>query len=150
MVGVARAFNRLLKRYHPVRFDGLERLPAGPVLLVGDETSLAVARSLALVRGGDPGLAFAFEATDAAEVRALLPSLGLEGAAVVERRPGGAHLGELAEAVGARLRAQPSSRLVMTGQAQTIQALRARLAEGGPGVSGKNKAYWSVGRVGLD
>ena len=36
VVGAARAFNRLLRRYHPVRFDGLERLPSGPVLLVGN------------------------------------------------------------------------------------------------------------------
>lgn len=122
----------------------------GPVLLVGDETSLAVAQSLALVRGGDPGLAFAFEASDASEVSALLPSLGLGGATVVERRPGAAHLGELADAIGARLGSQPGTRLVMTGQAQSIQALRTRLGERGQKASGKNKAYWSVGRVGLD
>ena len=122
----------------------------GPVLLVGDETSLAVAQSLALARGGDPGLAFLFEVSSASEVGALLPSLGLDAATVIERRPGAAHLGELADAIAARLRSHPSSRLVMTGQAQSIQALRAQLGERGQKPSGKNKAYWSVGRVGLD
>ena len=40
VIEVARVFNRLLRRYHPVRFDGLEHLPAGPVLLVGNHGRL--------------------------------------------------------------------------------------------------------------
>lgn len=36
LVTAARAFNRLLRRYHPVRLDGAEHLPRGPALLVGN------------------------------------------------------------------------------------------------------------------
>ena len=40
MVGAARVANQLLRRYHAVRFDGLEHLPSGPVLLVGNHGRL--------------------------------------------------------------------------------------------------------------
>jgi NADPH-dependent ferric siderophore reductase len=106
------------------------------VVLVGDETSFAAGRALADARSS----ACVFEVTDASEAREVLGAVGLE-AALVERRAGDAHLDELAGAV----RAQPSSSVVLTGRAQTIQALRARGVKGA-----KTKAYWSVGKSGLD
>ena len=44
----------------------------------------------------------------------------------------------------------PSAQLVMTGKAQSIQALKAQLKTGGVSASGKNKPYGSVGKTGLD
>lgn len=36
LVAAARAVNRALRRYHPVRLEGAENLPRGPALLVGN------------------------------------------------------------------------------------------------------------------
>jgi hypothetical protein len=39
---------------------------------------------------------------------------------------------------------------VMTGKAQSIQTLKKRLKAEGLGASSRTKAYWSVGKSGLD
>ena len=74
-----------------------------------------------------------------------LDALGLE-ADLVARTPGDAHLAELE----AKLRARTARTLVLTGKAQTIQALRARLRDRPPFAAQKTKAYWAPGKRGLD
>lgn len=134
---------------------------AGPVVFVGDETGLGAAQSLAEHRGpGAPGLARVFEATDAESTRTALrildaPDAGRAPAAVVGRAPADGHQAALETAVRAALEAQPGATLVLTGQAQRIQALRAALKARPPAgaaapAAQKTKAYWAPGKKGLD
>ena len=122
----------------------------GPVVLFGDETSFALAHSLALLRPDDARVSYVFEVSSAADAAATLPALGLGAATVIERKGSSLHLAAVADALAKALQAHPDARTVMTGQAQSIQALRASLGERGLKPSGKNKAYWSVGKSGLD
>lgn len=122
----------------------------GPVVLFGDETSFAVAHALRVARGSADEIDAVFEASEREESRAVLDALGLAGAALIERAPGDAHLDAAHEALRAALHKRPTARLVMTGKAQSIQALRARLRAEGLQREGKVKAYWSVGKAGLD
>ena len=119
----------------------------GPVVLFGDETSLGVAWSLRTE--GRRDVTPVFEVSQRADVAPLLRELGLEGTDV-ERRPGDAHLSEVHERLRAALQKTPGAQLVMTGRAQSIQTLKARFKSGGDSPPGKNKAYWSVGKTGLD
>jgi NADPH-dependent ferric siderophore reductase len=119
----------------------------GPVVLFGDETSFGVAYSLRT--DGKRDVTCVFEVSQRAEVAPVLRELGLEDTDV-ERRDGDAHLSEVHERLRAALQRTPGAQLVMTGRAQSIQALKARFKTEGASPSGKNKAYWSVGKTGLD
>jgi NADPH-dependent ferric siderophore reductase len=124
---------------------------AGPVVLFGDETSFAVATALQKERGSSAGLSFTFESSAPGEARAVLGELGLSGAELIERQPGRAHLPTIESSIRAALARQPDARLVLTGHAQTIQALRAGLRAQPPAYAGqKVKAYWADGKRGLD
>lgn len=104
------------------------------VTLFGDETSFAAAAALGKDRAAQVVLEVSADHDPAEAVNAL----GL-AATLVPRTPGDAHLAEVA----ARL--AKSGPVVLTGRAQSIQALRARGV-----VPVKTKAYWSAGKVGLD
>ena len=119
----------------------------GPVVLFGDETSLGVAWSLR--QDGQRDVTSVLEVSQRAQVAPMLRELGLEGSDV-ERQAGDAHLGEVHERLRAALQKAPGAQLVMTGRAQSIQTLKARFKTGGDSPPGKNKAYWSVGKTGLD
>jgi NADPH-dependent ferric siderophore reductase len=120
---------------------------SGPVVLFGDETSLGVAWSLRT--DGKREVLPVFEVSQRADVAPVLRELGLEGTDV-ERQPGDAHLAEVHERLRAALERKPGAQLVMTGRAQSIQTLKTRFKTGGASPSGKNKAYWAVGKTGLD
>lgn len=110
---------------------------AQPLVVVGDETSLAVAA--ALTRGhGQRQVSALLETSVPDEVRAVSQALGLAPTLV-------AH-GDV-EALGTALSAQLAhgAMPVFTGRASTIQALRQRGLKGG-----KTKAYWAEGKRGLD
>jgi len=119
-----------------------------PVVLFGDETSFAVARALAssLPAGR---VAAVFEVASRADSDASLRSLDLADAVTVERAADGAHHVLVAERLRDALARKAGAELVMTGCAQSIQAVRALIKAAGakPGTS---KAYWSVGWTGLD
>lgn len=124
----------------------------GPVILFGDETSFAVARTLGERASAGPA-SLVFEVTDAAESRRVLDDLGVGGCELVARREADGHLPAVSERLRAALAANPGAQLVLTGRAQSIQQVRAALkaqpaAPGGAGQ--KVKAYWSVGKRGLD
>ena len=120
----------------------------GPVVLFGDETSFGVAR--ALVDAKSPStVKSVFEVSDAAESSDVLAQLGIAGT-TVPREPADAHLAATCERLVDELGANPEASLVMTGKAQSIQLLRARLKAKNALRSGKVKAYWSVGKTGLD
>ena len=119
----------------------------GPVVLFGDETSFGVAWSLRT--DGKREVLPVFEVSRREDAAPMLRELGLEGTDL-ERQAADAHLGEAHERLRAALARAPHASLVMTGRAQSIQALKARFKTGAPAASGKNKAYWSVGKTGLD
>jgi len=124
---------------------------SGPVILLGDETSVGAAKSLLDTRGTSEGLAFVFEATDRDETERALAELGLTARAIVRRQLGRAHLAELETQLRAAASQQPGAHLVLTGHAQTIQAMRAALRARPAPVNGqKVKAYWADGKRGLD
>jgi NADPH-dependent ferric siderophore reductase len=123
----------------------------GPVVFFGDETSLGTAVSLRAARGQGNGLSFVFECTDPAEVERVASELQLTASALVARKPGAAHIAALGQQLRAALAATPNAHLVLTGHAQTIQALRANLrATPAPHRSQKVKPYWADGKKGLD
>ncbi len=122
----------------------------GPeIVLFGDETSFALARAARLELGEAP-LSLVLEVGSSADASPLLADLGLPNATLVERRSNDGHLDALADALGAALAGRPAAALVMTGRARAIQEMRSRLGSTDKARRGKNKAYWSLGREGLD
>jgi hypothetical protein len=120
------------------------------VVLFGDETSFAVAHALRNLRAGTSDVEQVFEVSSRGESEAVLREFGLAESNVVEREPGDGHLPAVAERMRAALERRPGAQLVMTGRAQAIQALRGRLKAAGVGSVQKVKAYWSLGKTGLD
>ncbi|NMO15034.1 siderophore-interacting protein [Pyxidicoccus fallax] len=122
----------------------------GPVVLFGDETSFAVGHALRNLRAGIGGVEQVFEVSSRPESTDVLREFGLAQSDVVERTAGDGHLPEVAARLQAALQRRPGARLVMTGRAQAIQALRGRLKAAGVEPAQKVKAYWSLGKAGLD
>lgn len=129
-----------------VRFIGPQRSlsVAGPVVLFGDETSFAVAHALRSTRTGPVSPVFEV-ASDDADVRA---AYGLAEAPTIVRTADDRHLDAVTDALIAAL--VPGATLALTGRAQSIQGLRARLKDRGVGAPQKVKPYWSEGKRGLD
>lgn len=125
-------------------------LPLGSVgdgaVFVGDETSLGVARSLTETARPE---AIVLEVEDVVDARAAADAIGLEGVHFIERSSADAHVEALVMEVIARARADRA--LVLSGRAQTIQAVRAALKREGVHFAAQhNKAYWAPGKRGLD
>lgn len=134
--------------FGPRRSLSLADLDAAPVL-VGDETSLALAASYARA-GGHDAAAHLFETTESTAVTAVADHLGLGPVETVTRTAGDGHLDELSRRVLALLAEHPSAPLVITGKAQTIRAVRGALKEAGVSRTVRVKAYWDPNRSGLD
>lgn len=119
-----------------------------PVLLVGDETSIGVARAL---RDTGARHTAVFEVGSEIEARRAAQAIDLPEVELVSREAGNLHYAALEETVRQALEKHGSSTLVLTGSAPTIQALRAALrARPVPHIAQKNKAYWAPGKRGLD
>lgn len=139
-------WSRCAKAGDQLRFVGPQkslRRSSRPTVLFGDETSFGLAVAF---RGGP--LHAVFEVSDVAHT-AIVEKLGIT-ATCIERAAGDAHIDRIADAIAAKLREQPRSELVMSGRAQSIQLVRERLRARGVTDRPANKAYWSVGKVGLD
>nr|PZN18807.1 MAG: hypothetical protein DIU78_22200 [Pseudomonadota bacterium] len=118
-------------------------LAAGPVVLVGDETSVAVAAALAVER---PGEVHAVIQSDTADgVRAAAESVGLRRLDVVPRGDTAATL----EAVKAKLSRTPNAIVAVTGGSELVVAVRDALRRAGV-TNVKTKTYWIPGKTGLD
>jgi len=119
------------------------------VFLFGDETSFAVAHALKTsVRTGS--LRGIFEVSQRSESDGVLRQMGLDERECIERAPGDAHLDLACESIRRELRIRPDTRVVLTGRAQSIQRIRAWLKDDGLRPPSTVKAYWSVGKKGLD
>ena len=121
------------------------RHTAGPVLFVGDESSVALACALRTVTGD---ASHVFEARDPAGLIDVLAQLGIaERVAVVAKTADRAELlGQARDAAG-----EAPYTLVVTGDAATVHAVRrdTRGWQRKPRQV-KGKAYWAEGRAGLD
>lgn len=120
---------------------------ADDAIFAGDETSFAAACALHAVK---KRAANVFEVDDAAEAKEALAAFGLDGATVLQRERADKHLEAMAKVLVEEQAARPTATITMTGRAQTIQVLRAHLKSQGQPRLGKSKAYWSVGKAGLD
>ncbi len=132
-----------------VRFVGpqrsLKRAPGKTAVLFGDETSFGVASALA--GGGE--LHAVLEVTSRADTEPVVAEIGAT-VTLVEKTGGDAHLASVADRLVALLAAHPEAELLMTGRAQSIQALRTRLRAAGVRPRDSAKPYWAVGKTGLD
>lgn len=119
----------------------------GPAVFFGDETSIAAATLYAQHHGKEPYTIL--EATDLASTEAACDAMGLRPNKIIVRGPQGEHLDEVATAV--RVALENRAALVMTGKAQSIQAIQRHLSQAGVRPQQRSiKAFWSVGRRGLD
>lgn len=131
---------RTLHAGDPVDFLGPQKsLSAagisGPVVVVGDETSIAVARAFSESRR----VVVVLEAGDVDATREVCAKLGLSNSSVVPR-------GELdALATHVKTHAASGATPFFTGRAATIQQLKQRLQ-----LKGATRAYWADGKRGLD
>lgn len=123
-----------------------------PTVVFGDETSFGIA---AMARGFADSLAV-LEVSDVPAAQAALATLDLAQVLLIERQPYGTHLTQVVDALRAALQRlnehvpRPATELVLTGQAQSIQAVRARLRAAGVGAAQTVKPHWAVGKTGLD
>ena len=125
----------------------------GPVVLFGDETSFALGRALGDLHARQQDVTCVFEVGGVVASKAILADVGVPGAELVARSDehGWAHLVDVETALRDALARRPGSWLVLTGKAQSIQVLRAAFKQrAAPYVGQKVKAYWSVGKRGLD
>ncbi|HEY8432648.1 MAG TPA: hypothetical protein VIL20_29960 [Sandaracinaceae bacterium] len=116
---------------------------ARPAIVVGDETSVAVAAALSSAR---PGRVHAVLQSDAADdVRAAAESVGLDAFDLVPR----ADTAATVRAILAKRSTTPDAIVALTGGSELVTAVRDALRrEGVRDV--KTKAYWIPGRTGLD
>lgn len=129
-----------------VRFVGPQHsleLPSGPVILVGDETSVAVAGSFEVERPGQ--VQALFQAGSVDDTRAVAQSVGLRSVGVVPR----GETNHIVEAVAAAHAAAPQAVVALTGGSELVLAVRNALRKRGIRDI-KTKTYWVPGKSGLD
>lgn len=130
-----------------VRFVGPQKslvLPPGPIIHVGDETSVAVAAGYEVPSRGRV-VASIFEAGDPGATQEAASAVGLRS---VHAFPRGDHPG-LVEAVVQARTASAEAVIALTGGAELVLAVREGLrARGVTGIT--TKTYWIPGRSGLD
>ena len=134
-----------------LRFVGPQRslsLPPGHVVIVGDETSIAVAAAYSLARPAQAKAVLSVADDDA--VRAAAVSVGLPSPTLIRRDADtSAHHQAIAAAARAAGAGAAGGSVGLCGGATLIPGVRAALrASGVEGV--KVKAYWAPGKVGLD
>jgi NADPH-dependent ferric siderophore reductase len=120
----------------------------GPLAMLGDETSIALAHAL-LHQDRARAIVCHFEVDDVEAGRRVTARLGLGDAVLFGRREFDAHL-EMMDAAISPLAASGAT-FVLTGKASTIQRLRQTLKrQAVPTRRIVTKAYWAPGRAGLD
>jgi NADPH-dependent ferric siderophore reductase len=125
--------------FGPRRSIDASDLP-GPIVLVGDETSLACAAALTRAKP-QRHVTVLLEATHVDETRAVAQALALTHVTVTAR-------GQLEAPLLAQL--DVGATPIFTGRAATIQALKQSLRAQQRVAGGLTKAYWAEGKRGLD
>lgn len=129
-----------------VHFAGPQRsldLPKGPVVIVGDETSVGVAASYAAEREGQ--VHAVLQGSSPEGLRVAAESVGLRPTHVVAR----GDTASLVDAIVAVHASSPSATVGLTGGSELIVAVRDALRSRGIR-NIKTKAYWIPGKTGLD
>lgn len=130
-----------------IDLSALER----PALIFGDETSLGLAHALRHTPRGADGAAIVLEVNSRAATEPVLAALELGDVALIERRPDDSHVPELAQLIAERIRERSLSTAALSGKASSIQAVnKAVRAVGLKSAQIHTKAYWAVGKAGLD
>lgn len=121
---------------------------SGPLVLFGDETSVALAAACAATRADVPPL-LVLEANDPDEVGSVLDRLGLRAAAVARRENGDVHLPVLTRYL---LDLQDANTVyIVTGRSSSVRhVLRLLKSKGIGGAQTRAKVYWADGKTGLD
>ena len=118
-------------------------LDSGSIVLVGDETSVAVAAAFARERQGHVRVVIQTAAGD--DVRAAAAVEGLDELDIVGR----GDIASTVDAVKAALSTTPDAAVAVTGGSELVVAVRDALR--GAGVRKiKTKTYWIPGKTGLD
>lgn len=125
----------------------LEPPPARPLLVFGDETSFAVARTLG---SNATSVEAVLEVGNPTEAVTVLDAIGVATRTLYPRTPHDSHLTAVADHLAATLQRDPRTALLLTGRAQSIQRLRALLRDTPAQKASATRAYWSVGKRGLD
>ena len=86
---------------------------------------------------------------DEAAIRTALGDLAGR-ATIVPRQPAEAHMPAVIAALQAALARSPGAHLLLTGRAQAIQGVRAACKAGSLPSPAATRAYWSLGKAGLD
>ena len=120
----------------------------GPLAVFGDETSIGLAYALTRQEPSRP-VTCVFEVGDVESARQVAIQLGLGEALLLAREDGDAHLAAMEAAIPALVATNASC--VLTGKAGTIQRLRQSLKRHAvPSARILTKAYWALGKTGLD
>lgn len=121
---------------------------AGPLALLGDETSIGLARAL-LNEDRARAAVCRFEVDDVEASRRVTAHLGLDDTVLFGRTEGDAHVEGMKATLPAL--AAAGAVFVLTGKASTVQRLRQALKlQPVPAVRIVAKAYWAPGKAGLD
>ncbi len=116
------------------------------LLFFGDETSFGAALT---VKNKAANTQYYFEVSDAKEAEKILNYLGLTQYTLIEKQA--AALNELAQQITKQLLNNTQIELILTGNAQSIQAIRRVLRAQDVSMRRLSvKPYWSVGKKGMD
>lgn len=126
----------------------LARPGAPATVLFGDETSFGLAAALSRQEPARPVHAV-LEVDDADEAATVLAALDVR-ATLIPRATADAHLADVQLRLREALRDHAGAALLMSGRAHAIQTLRSRLRKDGAAPAITTKAYWSLGKAGLD
>lgn len=119
------------------------QLEAGPVIVVGDETSLAVAASFGYERTGN--VRAVIQSAAPADVKEAAASVGFHDVSLIT--PG--DINATVQAVVAHQSAFPNAVVALTGGSELVIAVRNALRHAGI-TNIKTKTYWVPGKSGLD
>lgn len=121
--------------------------PHGPLVVVGDETSMGLAYA-ATHQDTTRAVSVCLEVADVKSARRVAEHLGLFDVVLIARQSDDAHLAEMAAHLDA---GASGASFIFSGRAGTIQALRRTLRlQSIPAARLVTKAYWAPGKTGLD
>ena len=120
---------------------------SGPIVIVGDETSIGLAYA-AIRQDRTRRVTACFEVDNDDAAKHVVAGLDFQGVSLIVRRAD-THLAELEAFIADGIAAGAS--FVLTGKATTIQVLRQSLKQQSvPTARCITKAYWAPGKTGLD
>jgi len=122
-----------------------------PAIFFGDETSIGLARAFKTTAGGFGGISFVLEVSSATESRKVLDALSMPSVSLVARTRDDAHLTQVEALILQAIETDAAQQFVLSGKARSIQRLTRFLhAHQIPPSQIHSRAYWAVGKTGLD